>query len=188
MKVYVDVLRDPKKQKSSETMKGSIPRQVSKKQIHFFKICWPNCKVCENGTWTLNLVKGLLADSDTLSKIAKKVWVIWKNCKYVFCSFWCDLFEKNILVNICWLRCWLNWVEFQKSAKFPAKNTKYVNGRGGFLLWGIWPQYLGKRHFKASFRRSQTHMVLMWVHTSESKVKKSWKMWFWAYFGTSLLT
>ena len=125
--------------------------------------------------WTLNLVKGLLADSDTLSKIAKKVWVIWKNCKYVFCSFWCDLFEKNILVNICWPRCWLNWVELQKSAKFPAKNTKYVNGRGVFLLWGIWPQYLEKRHFKASFRRSQTHMVPMWVHTSESKVKNRGK-------------
>ena len=46
---------------------------------------------------------------------------------------------------------------------------------GGFLLWGIWPQYLGKRHFKASFRRSQTHMVPMWVHTSESKVKNRGK-------------
>ena len=52
---------------------------------------------------------------------------------------------------------------------------------GGVLLWGIWPWYLGERHFKAPFGRSQTHRVLMWVHVSISKVKNREKCDFWLF-------
>ena len=83
--------------------------------------------------WTLNLLKGLLADSDTLSTIAKKVWVLWKNCKYIFCSFWCDLFEKKfgqqVLTSVLTK---LGWIP--KIGQISGQKHEVCKWQGGFLV------------------------------------------------------
>ena len=46
-------------------------------------------------TWTLNFLKGIWRTSGTKVKIQKKLCVVWRNDKYVFCSWKLDIFDGN---------------------------------------------------------------------------------------------
>ena len=139
--------------------------------------------------WTLNLVKGLLADSDTLSKIAKKVWVIWKNCKYVFCSFWCDLFEKNILVNINLLTSVLTklgWIP--EIGQISGQKHEVCKWQGGFFVMRYLTTIFGEETLQSILSTLPNTYGPNVSTYFRIESQKSWKMRFWAYFDTFLFT
>ena len=54
----------------------------------------------------VTLLKGEVSRKNGEMKIAKKVWEIWKKCKYVFCSTLFTFFETNIFGWELWVpRC-----------------------------------------------------------------------------------
>jgi len=92
--------------------------------------------------------------------------------------FWSTLiFLASVLTKLA---------EFQKSAKFPTKNTKYVNGRGGVMRYLT--TILGEQTLQSilsTLRNTYGPNVSTYFRIES---QKSWKMRCWAYFGTFLLT
>ena len=70
-------------------------------------------------------------------KILKKVSVVWKNGKYVFCSLRWDLFDSNNVGQQMLTFCWLNAPFCWKVTRKNAQNHGIAKSEGGFLVFGL---------------------------------------------------
>ena len=135
--------------------------------------------------WTLNFLKGTSAHRNTKVKISKKVWVGWKNDKYVFCSWKWDLSDGNNFSQQKLTFCCLQSQFYKKFAKKSLKIMIWVKGWGVLWILVFWPSYYFEMKFKVSFQLPvnlfymlSTQFLSAWWNLTKSR--------FWPIFLTIL--
>ena len=113
--------------------------------------------------WTLNFLKGTSAHRNTKVKISKKVWVGWKNDKYVFSSWKWDLSDANNFSQQKLTFCCLQSQFYKKFAKKSLKIIIWVKGWGALWILVFWPLYYFEMKFKVSFQLPVNRFFICWV-------------------------
>ena len=112
--------------------------------------------------WTLNFLKGRVRSSNTKVKILKKVCVVWKNHKYIFCSLKWDLFDGNNfsqhLLTFCCLDSHSHWKVTWKTLKFMI----WLKGWRDLWILVFRLAYYIQMKFKGSYQLLRNHFIKCW--------------------------